>query len=164
MRMLLTSNGIQNALIEQTVVDLLGLPLAEARIVVVIDAILPFPGDKSTLLEHLTQIRSLGWAEFDVVSLFAGPASLVESRLRSADIVLGYGGSNHWLAHSWIATGLVPALRTILDEKVYVGWSAGSMIFSRLHAASVEAFDDQDEVDCSSWGPRCPRSPSSIGS
>ena len=147
MRMLLTSNGIQNTLIEQTVVDLLGMPLAEARIAVVIDAILPFPGDKSKFLEHLTQIRSLGWAEFDVVSLFAGPASLVESRLRSADVVLGYGGSNHWLAHSWIATGLVPVLREILEEEVYVGWSAGSMIFSRLHASSVEAFDNQSEVD-----------------
>lgn len=147
MRMLLTSNGIQNAVIQNAVVDLLGMPLSEARIVVVIDAILPFPGDKSKLVEHLMQIRSLGWAEFDVLSLFAGPASLVESRLQSADVVFGYGGSNHWLAHSWIATGLLPALRAILDEKVYIGWSAGSMIFSRLHGASIDAFDDQDEVD-----------------
>jgi len=159
MRMLLTSNGIQNAVIQNAVVDLLGMPLSEARIVVVIDAILPFPGDKSKFVDHLTQIRSLGWAEFDVVSLFAGPASLVESRLRSADVVLGYGGSNHWLAHAWIATGLVPVLRAILDEKVYVGWSAGSMIFSRLHEASVVAFDDQDEVDLFELGTGVPALP-----
>jgi len=159
MRMLLTSNGIQNAVIQNAVVDLLGRPIAEARIIVVIDAILPFPGDKSKLVEHLTQIRSLGWKEFDVVSLFAGPASLVESRLRSADVVLGYGGSNHWLAHSWIATGLTPVLRAILDQKVYVGWSAGSMIFSRLHGAFVEAFDDQSEVDLFELGEGVPALP-----
>jgi dipeptidase E len=159
MRMLLTSNGIQNDVIHDAVVELLGTPLSEARVVVVIDAILPFPGDKSTFVEHLTQIRSLGWSEFDVVSLYAGPASLVEARLRSADVVLGYGGSNHWLAHSWIATGLAPVLRAILDEKVYVGWSAGSMIFSRLHAESVAAFGNQSEVDLFELGTGVPALP-----
>jgi dipeptidase E len=99
------------------------------------------------MLEHLEQHRSLGWAEFDVVSLFSGPRSVIESRLRSADVVFCYGGSNHWLAHAWAATGLVPVLRELLDEKVYVGLSAGSMIFSRLHAAAVDAFDDHEEVE-----------------
>jgi dipeptidase E len=72
---------------------------------------------------------------------------VIESRLRSADVVLCYGGSNHWLAHAWTVTGLAPVLRELLDTKVYVGFSAGSMIFSRLHAAAVDAFDDHDEVE-----------------
>jgi dipeptidase E len=147
MRMLLTSNGLRPAVIRGALIDLLGMPITNARVAVVIDAILPFPGDKPKLVEHLSELQAMGWAEFDVISLFAGPRSLVESRLRSADVVLGYGGSNHWLAHSWVATGLAPTLREILAEKVYVGWSAGSMIFSRLHGASVDAFDDREEVD-----------------
>ncbi|WP_251454899.1 hypothetical protein [Microbacterium sp. Marseille-Q6648] len=73
MRMLLTSNGIANPLIHDALVDLLGKPIADSRIVVVIDAILGFPGDSSTLVEHLEGLRSLGWADFDVASLFAGP-------------------------------------------------------------------------------------------
>src|SRR5690606_11876912 len=89
-------------------------------------------------------LQALGWAEFDIVSLFAGPATLVEARLRSADVILGYGGSNIWLAHAWSATGLASVLRELLDEKVYVGWSAGSMIFSRLHAVAVDALGDDD--------------------
>src|SRR5215469_8882824 len=106
MRMLLTGQGISNDLIRTTLLDLLGKPLSESRVVIVIDAILPFPGDRTKLVEHLTQTHSLGWAEFDVLSLFAGPPSLVESRLRSADVIVGYGGSNHWLAHAWTATRL----------------------------------------------------------
>lgn len=145
--MLLTSHGIRNALLRDTLLGLVGKPFARARIVVVIDAILPFPGDKSTSLGHFEELRSLGWAELDVLSLFAGPRPLVESRLRAADVVLGYGGSNHWLAHAWRTTGLAPVLRELLDEKVYVGWSAGSMVFSRLHAAAARAFDDHGEVD-----------------
>jgi dipeptidase E len=144
MRMLLTSNGIQNDVTRDAVHQLLGKPFAEARIAVVLDAILPFPGDNSKLIEHLTQIHSLGWAELDVLSLFAGPAALVESRLRSADLILGYGGSNIWLAHAWHATGLAAVLPELLEQKVYVGWSAGSMIFSKLHAAAVGALDDDE--------------------
>lgn len=146
MRMLLTSGGIRRGPVQDAVVELLGKPIAESRVAFVIDAILPFPGDSSKLLEHLVAHRDLGWAEFDVVSLLGGPRSVIESRLRSADVVLGYGGSNHWLAHAWHASGLVPALERILEEQVYVGFSAGSMIFSRHHAAFVEAFDDQEEV------------------
>lgn len=147
MRMLLTSNGIANDLIRDTLVDLLGKPISESRVVVVIDAILGFPGDKSKLVEHLAALRDLGWAEFDVASLFAGPPSLVESRMRTADVILGYGGSNLWLAHAWTATGLAPVLAELLEDKVYVGWSAGSMIFPRELAQWPAAFDDQEEYD-----------------
>lgn len=147
MRMLLTSNGIANDVIRGALVELLGKPLADSRVVVVIDAILGFPGDSSTLVEHLEGLRSLGWAEFDVASLFAGPPGLVESRLRSADVILGYGGSNLWAAHAWHATGLAPVLAELLDEKVYVGWSAGSMIFARRLDRWPTDFDDQEELD-----------------
>ena len=145
--MLLTSSGIQNALVRDTLVGLLDKPPAESRIAVVIDAILPFDGDNSTTLNHLTELHALGWAEFDLMSLFGGPRSVIESRLRSADVIFCYGGTNHWLAHAWTATGLAPVLRELLDEKVYLGTSAGSMIFSRRHADMVAAFDDQEEVD-----------------
>jgi dipeptidase E len=144
MRMLLTSNGLYDDTVREAFVDLLDRPIAETRLIVVIDAILPFAGDKSKLLEHLTHLHGLGFAEMDVVSLFAGPPALVEQRLRSADAILGYGGSNIWQAHVWRTTGLDNALRELLDEKVYVGWSAGSMIFSRLHAAAVTALDDDE--------------------
>lgn len=147
MRMLLTSNGISNDVIRDALVDLLAKPLAESRVVVVIDAILGFPGDSSTLVEHLEGLRSLGWAEFDVASLFAGPASLVESRLRTADVILGYGGSNLWAAHAWHTTGLAPVLAELLEEKVYVGWSAGSMVFARKLDRWPADFDDQDELE-----------------
>ena len=146
MRMLLTSGGIANEMIRDALVDLLGKPLADSRVVVVIDAILGFPGDSSTLVDHLEGLRALGWAEFDIASLFAGPASLVESRLRSADVILGYGGSNLWAAHAWRASGLAPVLAELLEQKVYVGWSAGSMIFARELDRWPAAFDDLDEL------------------
>jgi len=122
-------------------------PLVESRVVVVIDSILGFPGDSSTLVEHLEGLHSLGRAELDMASLFARPPALVESRLRSADVILGYGGSNLWASHAWHATGLAPVLAELLTEKAYIGWSAGSTIFARrLHRWPAD-FDDQDELE-----------------
>lgn len=159
MRMLLTSDGVLDGPVRDALVDLLDKPVTECRTVVVLDAMLPFPGDKSGMLDHLQQYRALGWAECDVLTLFSGPPSGIESRLRSADVLFCYGGTNHWLAHAWRKSGLAPVLRELLDEKVYVGLSAGSMIFSRLHEAAVEALDDQAEVEMlqlESVGPALP--------
>ena len=159
MRMLLTSNGVRPGPIQDALVGLLDRPVAEARVVAIIDAMLPFPGDRTKLLADLEDFRRLGWAEFDVMSLLGGPRSVIESRLRSADVVFCYGGTNHWLAHAWTSTGLAPVLRDLLDQKVYVGLSAGSMIFSRQHAAAVEALDDHEEVEMlelESVGPALP--------
>jgi dipeptidase E len=147
MRMLLTSNGVLGGPTYDALVGLLDKPISESRTVVLLDAMLPFPGDKSKMLEHVAAYRALGWAETDVLTLHGGPRSVIESRLRSADVIFAYGGTNHWLAHAWRTSGLVPVLRELLDEKVYVGLSAGSMIFSQLHAAAVEALDDQEEVE-----------------
>ena len=147
MRMLLTSHGVLEAPATGALRDLLDKPIAESRTVVLLDAMLPFPGDKTGMLEHLRGYRDLGWAECDILTLTSGPRSVIEARLRSADVIFCYGGTNHWLAHAWRTSGLAPVLRELLDEKVYVGMSAGSMIFSRLHAVAVAALDDQDEVD-----------------
>ena len=159
MRMLLTSNGITNPTIRQSLLGLLGKPFDESRVVVILDAFLPFPGDKRTMIRHVGDLGALGWAELDVLSLFNGPRSLLEPRLLAADVVYCFGGSNHWLAHAWRSTGYVPLLQEILDEKVYVGMSAGSMIFSRLHEAAVEAEDDHAEIamfELDSVGPALP--------
>ena len=114
MRMLLTSNGVTNDSIRSALLELLGKPTSESRIVAVIDAILPFPGDKGHMFAHLEALRALGWEEFDVMSLLAGPRSGIESRLRSADVVFCYGGSNNWLAHVWVSAGCAPLLRELL--------------------------------------------------
>ena len=60
MRMLLTSQGVQEGPVADALADLLDKPIAECRTVVVLDAMLPFPGDKTQMLEHLREYRALG--------------------------------------------------------------------------------------------------------
>jgi dipeptidase E len=123
MSMILTSDGVLDGPAHGALLELLGKPIGESRTVVVIDAMLPFAGDKGGMLDHLQQYRALGWAECDVLTLQSGAASGIEARLRAADVVFCYGGTNHWLAHSWRASGLAPVLRDIVQEQVYVGMS-----------------------------------------
>ena len=146
MSLLLTSDGVLDGPTHEALLTLLARPIGESRAVVVLDAMLAFSGDKGSMLDHVQRFRALGWAECDVLTLSGGPASTIEARLRAADVIFCYGGTNHWLAESWRRSGLAPVLRELVDEKVYVGMSAGSMIFSTLHAAAVEALDDHEEV------------------
>ena len=78
MRMLLTSGGVHNDLIRQALIDLLSKPIEDASIVAVIDAILPFPGDNTNTLADLQRLRDLGWKEYDLLSLFAGPVYFLD--------------------------------------------------------------------------------------
>ncbi|MCS0499173.1 peptidase E [Protaetiibacter mangrovi] len=144
MRMMLTSNGITNGTLQAELAELLGKPFAEARIVYVLDAILPFPGDKGSLIRDLNRMQGLGWAQFDVMSLAGATSALLQQRLRDADVVYCFGGSNHWLARAW--RGHDPMLAELLTTTVYVGMSAGSMIFSRRHTEAAIAFGDTDEL------------------
>ena len=109
---------------------------------------------KELLAKAIHQASPRKGKPFIPVNCGAIPASLVESRLRSADVILGYGGSNLWAAHAWRASGLAPVLAELLEQKVYVGWSAGSMIFARELDRWPAAFDDLDELAAPFGRPR----------
>lgn len=75
MRMLLTSDGVLDGPVHDALLELLGKPIGECRTVVGIDAMLPFPGDKGGMLDHLQNYRALGW---DVAGRLGGPAWFLE--------------------------------------------------------------------------------------
>jgi dipeptidase E len=57
------------------------------------------------------------------------------------------GGNAYHLAYVIVSRGLAPALRDLLDSKVYVGASAGSMIFARNFTEPlVAAYGTDDEI------------------
>jgi dipeptidase E len=142
-RLLLTSSGITNPTLRAALVELLGKPVAEARVVYVLTASVADPGDSGWLLENMTRAHGLGWREFDVLELNGLPREAVVERLRAADVVYAEGGNHYHLARSITRNGLADALLDTLEDRVYVGSSAGSMIFSRnLTAHSAEVVGD----------------------
>jgi len=129
--MLLTSNGLANETLRQAFAELLDRPCAEARVVVIATASLGQSGDHGWFVEALADLHGMGWGELDVLDLNGLPGDLLEGRLGRADVWWVTGGNQFHLAQSIARAGLSQAFQRLLREKVYVGTSAGSMIFSR---------------------------------
>ena len=145
--MLLTSNGIRNDFLKSALADLVGKRFAAARVVFIPTASVAAPGDHGWFIEDLNLLRGLRWREFDILELNGLPRQMVGQRLRHADVIYAEGGNHYHLANSIAANGLAADLEDILEEKVYVGVSAGSMIFSRnLSERTGEAFGEQDDL------------------
>jgi dipeptidase E len=136
-RLLLTSGGVANASIHETLVELLGKPVAESRALFVPTAIYPFPGGAGMAWQAIcgktkSPLCGLGWKSLGVLELTALPSIQEESwvpMLRETDALLVWGGDVlylcHWMRQSGLA-GLLPSL----SELVYVGVSAGSIVMT----------------------------------
>jgi dipeptidase E len=156
--MLLTSAGIQNEVLRSALADLVGQRFAATRVVYIPTASVAADGDHGWLVRDLSRLHGLGWREFDFLELNGLPRELVLRRLRHADVIYAEGGNHYHLANSVLASGLADDMADILESKVYVGVSAGSMIFSRnLSRSTGEAFGEQDDLRiCGEAAPRSP--------
>jgi dipeptidase E len=145
--MLLTSAGIRNDLLKSALAGLIGKPFRSARVVFIPTASVAESGDHGWLVEDLSRLHGLGWREFDILELNGLPPELVLTRLRHADVIYADGGNHYHLANSFVANGLAAGLADLVESKVYVGVSAGSMIFSRnLSERTGAAFGEQDDL------------------
>ena len=138
MKLLLTSSGIRNPSIHDTLVDLLGKPIAESSALVIPTAIYPFPNGPASAFDVISgksksQLCDLGWKSVGVLELTALPSIDKEvwaTTVQEADVLLVWGGDpvflSYWIKHSGLGD-LLPSLR---PEMVYVGVSAGSIAMS----------------------------------
>jgi dipeptidase E len=138
MKLLLTSAGIKNASIRDALVDLLGKPIADANALCIPTAGYGHPhGSPGGAWRFITgnartPMCELGWKSLGVLELTALP-SIGEERwvrwVREADALLVNGGDAVYLGH-WMRQSGLAALLPSLDETVWVGLSAGSMVMT----------------------------------
>jgi dipeptidase E len=137
MNLLLTSAGIKNASIHDTLVDLLGKPIAESHALCIPTAAYGHPmGGPGAAWRFITGRAStpmceLGWKSLGVLELTALPSIDEEQwvpMVQETDALLVGGGDAlylcHWMRLSGLAN-LLPSLRA-----VYVGISGGSMVMT----------------------------------
>jgi dipeptidase E len=138
MRFLLASGGITNTSIHNTLVALLGKPIAECSALCIPTAAYGHPWAGPRAVWRMLSGRDpvpfcdLGWKSVGVLELTALPSidrELWVPLLRETDALLVGGGDAlylcYWMRQSGLAD-LVPSLR----EMVYVGQSAGSMVMT----------------------------------
>ena len=139
-KLLLTSSGIANRSIDDALVDLLGKPIADCSALFVPTGIYPFPGGAERAVEAVSgaansPLCGLGWRSLGLLELTALPSIRRDSwvpTLQDADALLVWGGNvmylNHWMRQSGLAD-LLPSLENL----VYVGVSAGSIVMTPIN-------------------------------
>lgn len=137
MRLLLTSGGITNPSIHNTLVDLLGKPVEECSALLIPTAIYahpmagPFTAWQAISGKFMGSLSSLDWKSLGVLELTALPSLQEElwlPLLQKIDALLVEGGDALYLAY-WMQQSGVAKLLPSLDA-VYVGLSAGSMVMT----------------------------------
>jgi dipeptidase E len=139
MKLLLTSAGIKNTSIHDALVDLLGKPIAESSALCIPTAGYGHPQvtpDRAWRFisgrESRCPMTELGWKSLGVLELTALP-SIEEERwvpwVRETDVLLVNGGDALYLCHWMRQSGLADLLPS-LQETVWVGLSAGSMVMT----------------------------------
>ena len=140
MKLLLTSGGVTNDSIRDALVEMLGKPIADSSALCIPTAMYGHPnvgpGERvwqfTSGQEPRNPMVDLGWRSMGVLELTALP-SLDEERwvplVRETDVLLAAGGDVlylcHWMRESGL-TDLIPSL----DDTVWVGLSAGSMVMT----------------------------------
>ena len=139
MKLLLTSAGITNPSIHAALLDLLGKPIAESAALCIPTASYGHPSvspQQAWLFisgrEPRTPMVELGWKSVGLLELTALP-SIDRERwvpwVRAADVLLVNGGDPLYLCHWMRESGLVELFPS-LDDLVYVGLSAGSLVMT----------------------------------
>lgn len=140
MKLLLTSGGVTNASIRDALVDLLGKPIAESTALCIPTAMYGHPwngpGEKVWRFisgqEPGNPMVELGWKSMGILELTALPSIDAERwvpLVRETDALLVAGGDVLYLYHWMRKSGLVDLLPS-LDDTVWVGLSAGSMVMT----------------------------------
>ena len=138
MRLLLTSAGIKNASIHDSLLDMLGKPIAECSALCIPTGSYahPMAGPAAAWRfisgqESETPMVELGWKTMGVLELTALPSISTERwvpLVRETDVLLVNGGDPMYLCHWMRESGLADLLPSL--DTVYVGLSAGSMVMT----------------------------------
>jgi len=146
--LLLTASGLRNETQRIALRDMLSKPFTSANLAYIPTASVAEPGDHGWVVEDLNRLHGLGWRELDILELNGLPRGMVLDRLSHADVIYVQGGNHYHLARSISGNGLADAFLDMLRDRVYVGVSAGSMIFSRhLTEHSADVIGDTADLE-----------------
>lgn len=160
MKLLLTSAGVKNASIHDALVGMLGKPVSEASALLVPTALYGMGSRgldqawKAVTSQDSCPMAELGWKSVGLLELTALPSIGPEAwvpRLRETDALLVTGGDPLYLHHWMRQSGLADLLPT-LEDTVYVGFSAGSMVLTPRIGEDFVGWRPADGADDTTLG------------
>lgn len=147
MKLLLTSSGITNKLIAEALFGLVGKRPEETSLAFIPTASNVEIGDKGWLIDDLVNLKNLNLKSIDIVDISAVEKSVWQPRLEEADVLFFEGGNSYHLMEWVNKSGLNELMPELLENKVFVGVSAGSMIVSKDLNLDISQKIYQEDLD-----------------
>lgn len=130
MKLLLTSNGLTNEAIKRELERLLGKPFSESRCVLVPTAIHAERGDKRWKLAQSSELMAMGWDQLEIMDVSVATTEECIRLVTDSDLVVFGGGNPNFLHTKIIEKFTNQEFRDLMQDKVWLSSSAGSMILS----------------------------------
>lgn len=149
MKLLLTSAGITNKTLKKALQELLSKPFTSSTLVFIPTAANGEVGDKSWLINDLYAFKTLGFSSIEIIDIAAVQKDVWLPRLERAEIIVFGGGNVGYLAEWLKKSGLEKELPALLQTKIYVGISAGSMVTApqvSLSSASILYYEETGKL------------------
>ena len=147
MKLLLASSGFTNEAIIEACERLVGKPRSDINFIVINEAIKGETGDMRWFAETLFEIVNNFGGKMEFIDLQAHSLEHVQERIAANDVIFCFGGNADYLSEVFRKTGFDQILPSILEDKVWVGSSAGSCVlgYKESKAISEKVFQ---EVQC----------------
>lgn len=138
MKLVLCSEGFHTANTVQACVQLVGKPQDQITVAIINEAYAVETGDKRWVLKNMNDVARNFSAAIDIVDLLALSIKEIEARIMKKDVIFVLGGNTDYQMHVFQKSGFAELLPKLLETKVYVGSSAGSMVLGKK--VSSEAY------------------------
>jgi dipeptidase E len=157
MKLLLTSLGLTNESIRTGLTELTGKPISESRVAFIPTAMHAVPGGGHYLWENVIAQHNVGWKSVSILELSALPSlpkSMWLSSLEEVDVIYVDGGNTPYLSYWFEKSGFAEELPTLINNRVYLGVSAGSIVVShklvinqkRLKESGIYADEQYNDI------------------
>jgi dipeptidase E len=149
MKLLLTSAGLTSDKIAEALVDLVGKPFSEMKILFVSTAANTSIEDKRWLTENIFEFTDRKPETFDLIDIAGLPKKLWQKHFEVADVICVGGGDETYLSRIFLEQEVKSFLADSCKEKVYMGISAGSIVAGIFlpKGLNVELYGEECEAD-----------------
>lgn len=148
MKFLLTSAGLKNAQLAKVLEELVGKPLSETSLLFIPTAGNTSVDDQNWLITNILEFRKYNFRNISIIDI-AIPKSMWEPHFANVDVVCVGGGNEKYLARIMSEHGFKEFILPLLETKVYMGISAGSMVAGHFLEGGLtnELFPEEDFGD-----------------
>lgn len=137
MKLLLTSAGLTNKMILQALFELVGKKADDTSVVFVPTAANIETGDKTWVINDLIDLKNQNFKFLEIVDISALPKTEWLPKFTATDVIYFEGGDAFYLMDWIYKSGLVNELAVLLEKKVLVGVSAGSIVTNKILSLKI---------------------------